>query len=253
MNRFPSASMEGSDVNNYNKSEQQAWRSGLGLRNLLTQLNSAYPGQIRLTAHSMGNVVAGEALRSTTKLAEVYVAMQGAVPAAAYDQLSPFRAIPSPYGDGTTELYRYYPVSSPARQYFYQASGAAAYINFFNPFDWALDKWLLDQNLKPVDMLGFSFDLSTSSFYEFRNGPNQRILTCPMDTFELFAYCVEGQCFALGAQANVGGVFAIDRQANLDGQFSFGSAHKGHSAQFRSTNMRRAPFWSLLATRLGVK
>lgn len=56
----------------YDKSEEQAWRSGEGLRNLLVGLNAQYPGQVRLTAHSMGNVVAGEALRTNTILVEAY-------------------------------------------------------------------------------------------------------------------------------------------------------------------------------------
>jgi hypothetical protein len=249
---FPSPSGQGTDLNNFDESEQQAWKSGQGLRNLLVTLNGKYPGQVRLTAHSMGNVVAGEALRTTTQLVAVYVAMQGAVPAGAYDMAAPFRPIPSSYFDGTTELYRYYPISSPARPYFHQAAGAGAYVDYFNPLDWALNIWLADQNLKPADTLGYSFDISTGTFYQNRGGPTQRILACPTDTYELFAYCVEGQCWPLGAQINVGGVFDQAQQLDLNAAFGFGGMHKGHSGQFRSTNMRRAPFWSALVNTLGV-
>ena len=59
-------------INHYDQSEAQAWESGLGLQNLLTDLNSKYPGRVRLTAHSMGNIVAGEALRTTTQLVAAY-------------------------------------------------------------------------------------------------------------------------------------------------------------------------------------
>lgn len=74
-----------------------------------------------------------------------------------------------------------------------------------------------------------------------------------MDTYNLFAYCVEDQCWALGAQANAGGAFVAGMQVDLDASFAFGNAHKGHSAQFRSTNMKRAPFWTTLSNRLGVQ
>jgi hypothetical protein len=252
LSNFPASSGEGLDFNHFDESEQQAWESGRGLRNLLVDLNSKYPGQVRLTAHSMGNVVAGEALRTNTPLVSVYVAMQAALPAGAYDLAAPFRAISFPYADNTPEIYRFYCTFSPTRPYFYQAGGASAYINFYNPLDWALDKWITDQNLKPVDTLGFSYDSSTNTFFQFRGQPSERILTCPTDTFELFAYCVEGQCWALGAQTNVGGVFQTSQQINLNTAYAFGAAHKGHSGQFRSTNMKRAPFWTALSDKLGV-
>lgn len=240
-------------LNSYDMSEQRAWQSGLGLRTLLTALNSNYPDQVRLAAHSMGNVVAGEALRTNVALVPIYVAMQAAVPAAAYDFSAPFRAIPYPYSDSTPELYRYYCAFTPTRPYFYQAAGAGVYVNFYNQRDWALDWWLSDQNLKPDDSLGYTFDLSTNTFFQFQGQSSQRILTCPTNTFELLAYCVEGQCWALGAQTNVAGSFTTARELDLDATFAFGNAHKGHSAQFRSTNMRRAPFWTSFTTTVGVR
>jgi len=249
---FPSVTGQGADLNHFDKSEQQAWKSGAGLRNLLLALDTKYPGQVRLTAHSMGNIVGGEALRTNTTLAAIYVAMQGAVPAGAYDMAAPFRGIPYPYFDGTTELYRYYPTFSPSRPYFYQAAGAGVYIDFYNPLDWALNLWQTDQNLKPDDSLSYSFDFSTGTFYQYKGKPTQRVLTCPTNTYELFAYCVEGQCWALGAQINVGGAFDKTQQLDLNAAFGFGGAHKGHSGQFRATYMDREPFWNSLGNTLGV-
>lgn len=250
LSNFPVSSGDGLDFNHFDESEQQAWESGRGLRNLLVDLNSKYPGQVRLTAHSMGNVVAGEALRTNTPLVAVYVAMQAALPSGAYDLAAPFRAVSFPYADNTPEIYRFYCSLSPTQPYFFQAGGASAYINFYNPLDWALDKWTIDQNLKPVDTLGFSY--ATNTFFQFQGQPSERILTCPTDTYELFAYCVEGQCWALGAQTNVAGVFQTAQQINLNTTYSFDATHKGHSAQFRSTNMKRAPFWTALCDKLGV-
>lgn len=56
----------------------------------------------------------------------------------------------------------------------------------------------------------------------------------PPNTYEIFAYCDEARCYALGAQANVGGVFSSGGQLNLDAAYGFGNLHKGHSAQFNS-------------------
>jgi len=222
---------------------------------------------------------AGEALRTGTQLVSIYAAMQAAVPAAAYDFAAPFRPIPAlpsdldlsrfnqtlaqlaPYlggliplvlADGTPELYRFYCQFVPPKPYFYQAAGAGLFINFFNPNDFALAGWEIDQDLKPATFLQYSYDAATGQFYQFRNKPNQRLLTCPADTFELFAYGVEDQCFCLGAQGGVGAIFDPSSEVSLDLAFNFGNKHKGHSAQFRSTNIKRAAFWSTLVNRLGI-
>ncbi len=89
-------------------------------------------------------------------------------------------------------------------------------------------------------------------FYQFRGKPIQRMLTCPVDTFELFAYSVEDQCFALGAQTGTRGKFSPDQEVEMDTSFGFGNKHKGHSAQFRSSYVKRAPFWNSLATKLNI-
>jgi len=47
----------------FGASEMQAWQSAQGLLNKLNALNTQYPGQVYLMAHSLGNVVAGEASR----------------------------------------------------------------------------------------------------------------------------------------------------------------------------------------------
>jgi esterase/lipase superfamily enzyme len=71
------------EKNNYDNSEYQAWQSGQGLMNKLTDLNAEYPGHVYLLAHSMGNVVAGEALRlsGTSQIVKTYVASQAAISA----------------------------------------------------------------------------------------------------------------------------------------------------------------------------
>jgi len=238
--------------NHFDNSEFNAWRSGEGLRRLLVSLNRKYPGNVRLFSHSMGSIVAGQALRTNTTLVAVYAAMQSALPSGAYDFAAPYREIPFE-NDGTPELYRLYCETTPAEPYFHEVAGAAAYINFYNPVDWALDWWEFDQNLKPTDTLDYSYEAATSQFFRHRGTAAERLLTCPTNTFELFSYGVESQCYALGQQAGVDGVFDPTREVRLDPEFNFGSAHKGHSAQFRSTNMKRAGFWTVLLEEFGLR
>ena len=51
------------DRRNFDNSEFNAWQSGLGLLYKLTDLYNQYPGHVYMIAHSLGNIVAGEALR----------------------------------------------------------------------------------------------------------------------------------------------------------------------------------------------
>src|SRR5207244_3465803 len=68
-------------------SELTAWKSAVGLLNKLNELNTKYPGHVYMLAHSMGNVVAGEALHlaENNQVINTYIASQGATPAHTYD------------------------------------------------------------------------------------------------------------------------------------------------------------------------
>jgi hypothetical protein len=193
------------DTRNYDNSENQAWLSSVGLTNLLTQLNNEYPGRVYLMAHSMGNVVAGEALRRASQLVKIYVAMQGAVPAHAYDPSTPDHTTYTPPDDHA----HYYTSGAPS--YFSGACGAGDYVNFYNTNDYALGWWLFNQSKKPDDSplnypgYYYSSGTSGSGFYKIL-GPatNQTIyLNFPTDTCEIFAHGDPAWSYALGAEANV--------------------------------------------------
>ena len=242
-----------STPNHFDRSEFNAWQSGVGLRHLLTRLNNAHPGHVYLTAHSMGNIVAGEALRlaGTNQLVNTYVAMQAAVAAHAYDPNATPRTIPVLADDGTPNRFaEYYTNGAPA--YFANSAGAGNFINFYNPQDYAFaaTRWQLDQDLKPAGTINYAWD-----GYEFSwgHGEDRQVLNFPEDTYQIFAFCDEARCYALGAQANVGGRFSYSEEIDLDDSYDFGSAHKGHSAQFRSTNMRRSLFWNDMLEKMRLK
>jgi len=70
------------DTRNFDNSEFIAWQSAAGLLNKLNDLNAQYPGHVYMLAHSMGNIVAGEALRlaGNNQVVNTYVASQEPFP-----------------------------------------------------------------------------------------------------------------------------------------------------------------------------
>src|SRR5207245_2425168 len=150
------------DPRHFDNSEYTAWRSAARLLNKLTSLNSQYPGHVYLLAHSMGNVVAGEALRlgGANLVVNTYVASQAAITAHAYDStisgstyLLPF-TYTYPTGPLSAFGSRNYGPSTPNiyGNWFAGNSGAVGRrVNFYNANDFALamPRWGFDQILKP--------------------------------------------------------------------------------------------------------
>jgi hypothetical protein len=232
----------------FDNSESNAWASATGLLGLLTGLNSAYPGHVYLMAHSMGNVVAGEALKQagTNQIVNTYIAMQAAIAAHTYDASAPTRSLGA-FDDGTPNRYaNYYTNGAPC--YFNGTAGAGTFVNFYNPVDYALVSgtfsWELDQNTKPD--VGYGYN-SIDGFY--RGVLTTTPLYFPANTYEIFAYCDEARCHALGAQVDVGG---FSTQTDLrtiwpPDHFSNGyKDHAWHSGEFNFDNMQQANFWNTL-------
>jgi pimeloyl-ACP methyl ester carboxylesterase len=250
------------DPRNFDNSELTAWRSAAGLLNKLNDLNTEYPGNVYVIAHSMGNIVTGEALRLavTNQVVNTYVAMQGAVAAHAYDPTTTTRALVTILGisedSGTPNRYAEY-YTNGASCYFNSSTGAATYVNFYNTNDYALGAslWQFNQNLKPdggsLPYPGYFYD-SSSGFYRI-NGSTTTYLNFPTNTYEIFAYGDEARCYALGAQQNVGGKFS-GNQVELDiAPYSFTEKHKYHSGEFRSDNAQRWQFWDQVLTQMQLK
>ena len=231
----------------FDDSESNAWASATGLLNLLTDLNAEYPGNVYLTAHSHGNVVAGEALRlaKTNQVVNTYIAMQAAISAHCYDPSTANR-----WTVGPPDRYaQYYTNGAPC--YFNGSAGAGTYVNFYNTNDWALATlWQPDQDLKPDS--GYQYSTGLDQFLR-DVGLGSVSLYFPTNTYEIFAYADPARSFALGEQANVGGAFLTgtnDNQVSLpdvwppDTSIPPYSAHVWHSAEFRSDNPQRCQFWN---------
>lgn len=139
----------------YSPSEYEALRSGRSLEHLLEGMIGY---DTTILAHSMGSVVASEALRlwvkdgHTTALVKNLVAMQGAMPAGAY-------GVDNNYINVTAslfwpDLWRHWPTAmADDNTYYMQGTESAAlnWVNLFNPQDIATSvAWPANNAGKPV-------------------------------------------------------------------------------------------------------
>ena len=245
------------DPRNFDKSESNAWASATGLLNKLNDLNAQYLGHVHLIAHSMGNVVAGEALRlATNQVVNTYAALQAAISAHAYDTNTPIRDTDA----STPDRYANY-WTNGAPCYFSNSGGARTNINFLNKNDWALTQlWPLDQDSKPdnapPDFPGYFYSTPSgahpSGFYKIV-GSTDINFSFPSDTYTIFAFCDEASSYALGSQTNVSGIFA-GNQVDLGAPpYNFNGNHTDHSGEFRSDNALRGLFWNKVLVQMNLK
>ena len=282
---FPAAafSMQALDPRNYDNSEYNAWRSAQGLMNKLAELNAEYPGHVYMLAHSMGNVVAGEALRlaGNNQIVNTYVASQAAVPAHTYDSTvtnaidfthrrPDYPVILSSYGPDTPNIYRDWLAGNSA--------AVGRRINFYNPNDYALspDLWSFDQELKPDQgFFGWSYGFDgypqdgTQKYNPGSpdDGPpwNHFFKTSPLhdavsfdivnvltNRYEVMACAAEARSTALGSTPVTTLSEGVDLSRSLnpiwppDPSGHDYADHKWHSAEFRSTNMEQHNYWNEL-------
>jgi hypothetical protein len=201
---FPAGGKNGFNLRNFDDSEFVAWNSAAGLSQLLASLNSQYPNNVYLFAHSHGNVVAGEALNLllTNRTVKTYVACQAAISAHAYDPTTPNRSTRT---SNTPDSLAHYPTDiDPC--YFNGVTSAAGKADFYNINDYALKLWNLDQRLKPDNGLNYPgyFWSAANNYYEIAGTGPIIHLFFPDDRYKIFSYCVQSPCFALGAAPSVG-------------------------------------------------
>jgi hypothetical protein len=232
----------------YDISELRAWRSAQALNGRITSLDSAHPGQVRVIAHSMGNVVIGEALRqSSLPMVHTYLAAQAAISAHCYDST----IIPYWSGYITPNVYGYYTSGGPPSAPYLVANStrAASLVQYFNTADWALGWWQTNNQAKPDLLFDYTEgDANVDTYYPPGGDRfwyvglfpgDERTLTFPDDRFEIFAFCAESRSRALGREPSVAG---FDLARNL-GTFGYDDSHWAHSREFRSNIVAEKPFW----------
>jgi hypothetical protein len=250
------------EKDNFDRSEYRAWQSAQGLLNKLNDLNSQYPGHVYMLAHSMGNVVAGEALRlaGSGQAVNTYVASQGAVTAHTYDASVPDYSfsydgiplgpdMPNIYGDWFAGNY---------------GGGAGMVVNFYNTNDYALSRsvWQLDQLLKPDRSVlegsdrwtyGYSGSISDpppwNNFYKTDTNSTTydfNIVTSLDNRHEVMAYDAQPYTTAFGATP---GVLNVTRNVDLMGVWPSDPSGKNytqhfwHSAEFEGDYPQQQGYW----------
>jgi hypothetical protein len=264
-----------SEKDNFDRSEYNAWLSGAGLLNKLKDLNAEYTGHVYMFAHSMGNIVAGEALRleETNQVVNTYVASQAAVSAHTYDPtVSPYSfyysylGVPISTVPKTPNIYGgWFAVNN--------SFAAGTIVNFYNTNDYALQRsvWQLNQLLKPDQFVpengvlwDYGYNGSANDFQPWNHFfkenstsyvvTNLDIVNILANHYEAMAYAAQSYTTALGATPNVG---------NLAGNISLGritnpriwpsdptgnnyTEHFWHSAEFRGDNPLMQGYWNEL-------
>jgi len=259
-------------VVHYDSSEYIAWQSASGLEGLLNSLHSQYGSSVYILAHSLGNVVVGEALRKAAQdglgqLVNTYVASQGAVPGNCYDStlsgsdLLGFAG--GTLGPTTANIYNNWMTTNSA------AVGTKA--NFYNVNDYALGKWQLDQETKPDTLFGISppygYRGSPSdnpplqdgfySTYPAYVGPFQTTLylgnaSSISNRYEISAFAAEPRSLAIGGISSVAGFTPQDLtslwppdDSTTDPTKKY-SARQWHDAEFFFSNAEQQNYWHTL-------
>jgi len=274
------------DPRNYDRSDRKAYLSGTALHKVLVRLNGMYPGRVRMFAHSMGNVVASQALKNEAiqtnprELIHTYAACQAASVAFSYDATNPRTMthnyisshpnvtgaiqvgaiLTAPESPEIPEVYGHYPYTFPEkREYFDGIDDVVgnAIVNVHNWTDDALAAWMVGQWQKPDVGWGYS-DLILDGVdgpVWWRQGAGlsgRQVLTLFHDTPEIFAHLAEAKSPALGASVEGGNQTAnvVTKELDTRSAFSANQVFEGtsedHSAEFRSVNMRRWEFWDSL-------
>jgi len=256
-----------SEKDNYDRSEYTAWKSAKGLRNKLNDINAKYPGHVYMLAHSMGNVVAGEALRlSSSRVVNTYVASQAAVPAHTYDtNIASYSFSYSPWSTtaATPNIYGNWFLGN-------NGGGAGQMINFYNTNDFALQRsvWQLNQLFKPDAVVSEQDATWTYTYTGATNDPppwnnflkaksfgiahvNFDIVNVLTNRYEVMALAAQSYSTALGATHGVqhmadsiylGQVWPPDL-AHPTHPFD---EHFYHSAQFRGDYWQQQGYWAEL-------
>ena len=262
----------------YDASEVRAWRSAPALLDLITHLNqSGHSGQVRVLAHSMGNVVMGETLRlASPGMIHTYIAAQAAIPAHCYDNTIPNYW----HGYKTPDVYGGYTKTGTHRIPYLAGCLAKAdrRAQYFNPGDFALTLWELNNEMKP-DAKVNTLNEPLRPAYGYKDGDKNRDsydpahgdmfywmpldedppvprypLPFPDQRYLIFARCAESRSKALGKCGNAPDVDSIHGFSYYHDlrKWEYDAKHYSHSREFRSDIATEWRFWSAVITDSGM-
>jgi hypothetical protein len=205
----------------FNNSEYRAWKSGESLKQFVNQLPSSYSRNV--VAHSMGNVVAGEALRNGMSILN-YVMLNAAVPALCYDDNPNLRqwTYTTPNTDtdpgtrGMAYAGRFSTLNTNVINFYLINDSATLNLWNLNNTYWK-PQWYQPENngyeyrptWAPGNRLSITFAFSTTRFL--------------VDAHEAMAYACQSLTYTVGAEHRTNG--SIDDKVNMDALFQFGTEH----------------------------
>jgi hypothetical protein len=243
-------------LRHFDNSEFRAWLCGEALANLISSLKTK--GSLRIMAHSMGNVVAGEALRlqqSDIPHIHTYLACQAALSAQYYGDEKDKN--PCEYQSlditfpGTPDVMGKYRVQwenniETIDAYFENHNSVANMRNWYNGVDWALDHWEKNNVFKPDNWgigygfgyMGTVFGNYTENLDRFYRSNDTLKLTKEKERYMIFSHAAESRSRALG-QISKFGFENWDLKANM----GYDKYHYSHSRQFRSNVVDEWLFW----------
>jgi Alpha/beta hydrolase of unknown function (DUF900). len=245
------------NLRHFDNSEFIAWRSSDALVNVFSHLNSG--GQLRVLAHSMGNVVMTEALRKCPQgSVHTYIADKAAVSAQYYDGTVASResAKYKMSNPSTPDIMGHFASGLPDAPSYagnFVIWSAANRFNYHNYDDFALKKWETNNEFKPDYWGGYTFGYwgETDSYSE---GPDRFYretwfqsqayhflsLAYEVERHMIFSYCAESRSKALGqAKLGVDGFTGFD----LNDVLEHDDSHYSHSREFRSNVADEWRFW----------
>ncbi len=231
------------DVRHYDTSEYRAWRSAEALKSTLNNIN----GNVCLISHSMGNVVASEALHlSNGKLVDTFISTQAAIPAHCFDDT--LRT--DWWGYNTPNIYSYYPLNNNYYM-FNKENSADKRVRIYNEKDYALKKWRISNRLKPDCAYGYEDNNGVNDdyiqnvdrfYYGYLIPFVDRTLFFPDDRYEIFSFCAESRTYTLGAESE--SVSWFQKEINLENKlYNFDDKHYSHSRQFLSNIQKEWSYW----------
>ncbi len=227
----------------YNRSEYRAWLSGPTLAHFVNQLPN--PLRRNLIAHSMGNVIAGAALRSGMEVKN-YAMCNAAMSAMAYDPaaLHPdCAAYETPDTDPDPAIRDGYGLTNK-----FNLPISTVIFNFGLPNDQSLGSWSANNAyFKPEHLRNYYYDdypMPMTTFRLFHNPfkNNFREVTALP---EAMAYVTQSRSRAAGAEMGTGGCIAEKNRVDMSDWFD-----KIHSAQWRWNYLSTRLFWEKLTAQL---
>lgn len=205
----------------------------------------------------------GQTLKELKEIKETmygYIAVQGAISTRFYDnnsnniQQNWFKVRLGIGWIDTPDIFGHYTEGKTNDSYLNECQNQIEkkrIFNYYNQEDYALDKWISNNLLKPGENSGYAYEDFDGDINTYHPNPDQpalgdvfrsyvQFLTLPKDRFEIFSRCAQSRSTALGATSEVIQFNGFDLSKE---PIWYDSWHYSHSREFRSNIIAERDFW----------